>query len=400
VNMIEASPHDAGTAYLAVNRYQLDDFRPYIFKTADYGQSWQVVASGIPERSFVRTVREDPKRKGLLFAGTETGVFYSLNDGGQWHALQINLPVVPITDLAIKDGDLVAATQGRAFWVLDDITPLHGVTDTVMKSTAHLFPPRDAVRARRAGFGRGGGAVGQNPPAGAIVTYSLGAAQEVTLEFLDARGTVIKSVSSADRNGPAGMPGMHRYAWDMRYADARGIEGGTFLAGGNLRGPVAVPGGYQVRMKTGGQVFTQPLRIVADTRNNANTDDLQEQFDLLIAIRDKVSAIHDAVNEIRRMRADLAKRPDRAATTRLDTALDTLLKELVEVRFTGFDDQMLVFDLKLNNRMAALQGYVAQGDYAPTEQQYSVFKELAGAVDSALARFATLKSQMPPLVSR
>jgi photosystem II stability/assembly factor-like uncharacterized protein len=396
VNIIEASPHDPGTAYVAANRYQLDDFRPFIFKTTDYGRSWQTIASGIPERSFVRTVREDPTRRGLLFAGTETGVYYSLDGGARWESLQLNLPVVPITDLAIKNGDLVAATQGRAFWVLDDITPLETMSDAVTTAAAHLFPPREAVRTRRGGFGRGAAGVGQNPPGGAIITYSLNASQNVTIEILDARGTLVKSVSSTDRNGPAGTAGLHRYTWDMRYPDAKGIEGGTFLAGGNLRGPVAVPGTYQVRMRAGGQTLTQPLRILADPKGEAKSTDLQEQFDLLIAIRDKVSAVHDAVNEIKRMRERLASRPDRASTARLDAALDAVLKELVDLRFAGFDDQMLVFDLKLNNRTAALQNYVAQGDYAPTEQQYSVFRDLSSMIDRVFARLATLRSQMPP----
>lgn len=393
INIVEASPHDAGTAYLAVTRYQLDDFKPYIFKTTDYGKTWQQIASGMPERSFVRTVREDPKRKDLLFAGTETGVFYSLDGGGRWQSLQLNLPVVPITDLTVNDDDLIASTQGRAFWVLDDITPLHSMSDALSTAAVHLFPPRDAVRTRRAGVGRGAAGVGQNPPSGAVVTYSLGSAQAVTLEFIDARGAVVRSVSSTDRNGPAGAPGVHRYVWDMRYPDAHGIDGGTFMAGGNLRGPVALPGTYQVRMKAGGQTLTQPLRIVADPKNDAKLADLQEQFDLLMQIRDKVSAVHDAVNEIKKLRAGLASRRDRAAAARLDAALDAVQKELAELRFAGFDDQMLVFDLKLNNRVAALQNYVAQGDYAPTEQQYSVFRELSSAIETALAKLATLRTQ-------
>jgi photosystem II stability/assembly factor-like uncharacterized protein len=394
VNIVEASPHDAATAYVAVNRYQLDDYRPYVFKTADYGKTWRLVVSGIPERSFARTIREDPKKKGLLYLGTETGVYYSSNDGESWQPLQLNLPIVPITDLTIKDDDLVAATQGRSFWVLDDITPLHHTSET-SATAARLFPPRDAIRTRRAGFGRGATGMGQNPPPGAVVTYSLPSTQDVALEFLDAHGTVVKSVSSADRNGPASTPGLHRYVWDMRYADAHGIDGGTYLAGGNLRGPIAVPGTYQVRLKSGGQVTSQPLRIVPDPRRQASASDLQEQFDLLIAIRDKLSAVHDAVNEIKRLRADLATRPDRAAATKLDAELEAILKELVELRFTGFDDQMLVFDLKLNNRIAALQGYVSQGDYAPTEQQYSVFRELSAAADAVLNRLASLKSRLP-----
>jgi photosystem II stability/assembly factor-like uncharacterized protein len=397
VNIVEASPHDGGTAYLAVNRYQLDDFHPFIVKTTDYGKSWQTIGAGIADRSFVRTVREDPTRKDLLFAGTETGVSYSLDGGARWQSLQLNLPVVPITDLTIKNGDLIAATQGRAFWILDDITPLRDTSDAVTTGAAYLFAPRDAVRTRRAGFGRDAAGIGRNPPAGAVVTYSLNAAQAVTLEFLDQRGTVIKSVSSTDRGGPEGMPGMHRYVWDLRYADAHGLEGGTFLAGGNLRGPLAVPGGYQVRLRSGGQTLAQPLRIIGDPRSQATAADLQKQFDLLIAIRDKVSAAHDAVNEIKQIRARLAARSDRAAAVQVDTALEKVLEELVEPRFAGFDDQMLVFDLKLNNRMAALQGYVAQGDYAPTDQQYAVFKELSAAIDGALARFTTLKTRVPSM---
>jgi photosystem II stability/assembly factor-like uncharacterized protein len=394
VNIIEASPHDPGTAYLAVNRYQLDDFRPYIFKTTDYGQSWQMIASGIPERSFVRTVREDPTRKDLLFAGTETGVFVSLDGGARWQSLQSNLPIVPVTDLTIKNDDLIASTQGRAFWILDDISPLQTISDATMAATVHLFPPREAIRARRAGFGRAQEGIGQNPPSGALVTYSLNTAQDVTLEFVDARGTVVRSVSSKDRNGPAGSPGMHRYVWDMRYADAHGVEGGTFLAGGNLRGPVALPGEYQVRLKTSGPTETERLRIVGDPRSAATAAELQQQFDLLLAIRDKVSAAHDTVNEIAKTRAGLATRSDRASAE-LSAALGLVQKELVELRFSGFDDQMLVFDLKLNNRMAALQGYVAQGDYAPTDQQQAVFKELSAAIDDSLSRYQGLKARLP-----
>ncbi len=222
-------------------------------------------------------------------------------------------------------------------------------------------------------------------------------AQPVTLEFLDERGTVIKSVSSTDRGGPAGMPGAHRFVWDLRYGDAHGLDGGTFLAGGTLRGPIAVPGGYHVRLTSGCQTVTQPLRIIADPRSQATAADLQKQFDLLIAIRDKVSAAHDAVNEIRQIRARLAGRSEHAAAVQVDTALKGVLEELAEPRFAGFDDQMLMFDLKLNNRMAALQGYVAQGDYAPTDQQYAVFKELSAAIDGALARFTALKTQVPSM---
>jgi photosystem II stability/assembly factor-like uncharacterized protein len=394
VNIVEASPHDAAAAFIAVNRYQLDDFKPYIFKTADYGKTWQAISSGIPERSFVRTVREDPKRKDLLFAGTETGVYFSLDGGVKWQSLQLNLPIVPITDLTIKDGDLIVSTQGRAFWILDDITPLEASGDPT-QTAVRLFPPRDAVRTRRAGFGRSPLGIGQNPPSGSVITYSLDSAQDVTLEFVDARGAVIRSVSTKDRNGPAGRPGLHRYVWDMRHADAQGLDGGTYLAGGNLRGPVALPGTYQVRMKAGGRTLTEQLRIVSDPRSQAQVADLQKQFDLLVAIRDKVTALHSTANEIKKIRAQLANDKDRGAIE-LDRALESVQKEIVELRFTGFDDQMLIFDLKLNNRMAALQNYVAQGDFAPTDQQQAVFKELSAAIDNVLSRYEGVKARVPP----
>ncbi|HMF95729.1 MAG TPA: hypothetical protein VKE96_15620 [Vicinamibacterales bacterium] len=393
INIIEASPHDAGTAFVAANRYQLDDYRPYIYKTADYGKSWQPIASGIPERGFVRTVREDSKRRNLLYAGTETGVYFSLDGGGRWESLQLNLPIVPITDLAVKDNDLIASTQGRAFWILDDVTPLYDLAGA-MTTDAQLMAPRDAVRARRGGFGRAPAGAGQNPPGGAAVTYWLGRDQDVAIDIVDAKGTVVKHATNHDRSGPAGSRGLHRFTWDMRYPDAHGIDGGTHLAGGNLRGPIAMPGSYQVRLTAGGTTQSQSLRIVADPRSQAAVAELQEQFDLLIMIRDKVSAVHDAVNDIVKMRKALASRKD-AASAQQDAALEAVQKELVELRFVGYDDQMLVFDLKLNNRMAALQGYVSQGDYAPTEQQYSVFRSLSSLIDAALAKYAALKAQAP-----
>ncbi|HJZ71627.1 MAG TPA: hypothetical protein VKE51_07775 [Vicinamibacterales bacterium] len=393
INIIEASPHDAAVAFVAANRYQLDDYRPYLYKTSDYGRSWQPIANGIPERAFVRTVREDPKRRDLLYAGTEAGVYFSLDGGSRWQSLQLNLPVVPVTDLAVKDNDLVASTQGRAFWILDDLTPLHDLAGA-MTSDVHLVAPRDAVRARRGGFGRAPSGAGQNPPAGAVVTYWLGRDQDVAIDIVDAKGAVVKHATSGDRNGPARTRGLHRFTWDMRYPDAHGIEGGTFLAGGNLRGPIAVPGTYQVRLTAAGTTETQALRIVADPRSTASGAELQEQFDLLIMIRDRVSAVHDAANDIVKMRKALASRKD-PASLRQNAALEAVQKELVELRFVGYDDQMLVFDLKLNNRMAALQGYVSQGDYAPTEQQYSVFRSLSSLIDAALAKYAALKAQAP-----
>jgi hypothetical protein len=250
--------------------------------------------------------------------------------------------------------------------------------------------------------------MGQNPPSGAIVTYQLASAQPVTLEFLDSRGQVVKTFSSSDRPGPAATPGLHRFAWDMRYPDAHGLDGGTHLAGGNLRGPIALPGNYQVRLRVGGETYTKPLRIVPDPRSEATSADLEKQFELLTAIRDKLTVTHDAANDAVAMRKQALALADRArdtasvatAAAQLAASLEAIQKELVDLRFAGYDDQMLAFDLKLNNRIAALQGYVSQGDYAPTDQQEEVFRELSQLVDAQLSRLEHVIDTDVPAVNK
>jgi photosystem II stability/assembly factor-like uncharacterized protein len=423
INILDASPEDPGTAYAAVNRYQLDDFRPYIYRTHDYGKTWKLIVDGIPGDTFARTVREDPVRKDLLFAGTETGVYVSFDDGEHWQSLQLNLPVVPITDLAVKDGDLVASTQGRAFWILDDITSLEQNAAGVAEEAAHLYGPRPAYRIRRGGFFTGGGPMGQNLPYGVIVEYSLGqkSAGPVTLTFSDASGKAIKTFTSTERPEQRGArrgrqrlgfggqervttaAGLNRFVWDMRYPDAHGIQGGTFLSGGNLRGPEAVPGTYRVKLTVDGHSSTRNFEIRKDPRWTATQADLQKQFDLLIRVRNDVSATDDAINTIERVQKEVNAAAEKSGGTsaiaasarKLEDGLGGVLHTLYEPRFTGYDDQMLIYPLKLNNRMAALQGYV-QGAYAPTEQDEHVFAELHAELERALGRLKQiLDSDLP-----
>src|SRR5690606_9224291 len=205
ISIIEPSPYAAGTAYVAANRFQLGDMRAYLLKTTDYGRTWTRIDAGIPEGQFTRVVRADPERRGLLYAGTERGVWVSFDDGATWQGLQRNLPPVPVHDIAVKEGDLVVATHGRSFWVMDDLSPLRQLTPQVLAKDVHLFKPRDAYRVPWGGFGGGGGGVGQNPPSGAIVQYWLDEpAQTVALEFLDARGTLIKRYESVRDTARAG----------------------------------------------------------------------------------------------------------------------------------------------------------------------------------------------------
>jgi photosystem II stability/assembly factor-like uncharacterized protein len=407
INIIEASPFDPGTAYVAANRYQLDDFRPYLYRTHDYGKTWKLITGDIPANTFARTIREDRVRKGLLFAGTETGVYVSFDDGDEWQSLQLNLPIVPVTDLTIKDNDLIAATQGRSFWILDDIVPLEQPGSEAGAAPARLFAPRPAYRMPHARFFGARAGVGQNPPYGVIVDYSLPGAssQPVSLEFLDASGKTIKTFSSAQR--PAGRfggaavtarPGLNRFVWDMRYPDARGIEGGTYLSGGNLRGPEAAPGRYTVKLTVGGQTYSQPFEIEGDPRIATTQQGYEKQLAFLLAVRDKLSTANDTINAIHniekqvqdsttRVRGDVAFQD---AARKLTDKMNSVLAELYQPEYTGFDDQMLVYPMKLNNRIAALQGYT-QGEFEPTRQDEAVFAELAGELGQVLAQWSQIQ---------
>lgn len=413
VSIIEASPHDAASACLAVNRFDLDDYKPYIYKTSDYGKTWKLITKGIPEDAFVRVVREDPKRRGLLYTGTETGVYVSFNNGESWQSLQLNLPVVPVHDMVVKEDDLVAATHGRSFWILDDLTPLQQMTDEVVSSKFYLFEPRDTYRAR--GYS-------------VAVHYFLKdkPEEEVILEFLDTEGNVIKTYKSTKgekeekpeepemvffrgRTGPKYIPvkaGINRFAWDMRYPDARGIKGRTYLFGASLRGPVAVPGTYQARLTVGGELISQTFEIKKDPRVPTTQEDLQKQFNFLIKIRDRLSVTHDIVNQILEVREKietaLKGAKDQAGKEKVMTEgkkliekLSAVLNELVELRFTGIDDQTLIYPLKLNNRIASLQG-CAGFERKPTDQCYENFKELTALLDIQLEKFKEILEKYIP----
>ncbi|HEY0528082.1 MAG TPA: glycosyl hydrolase [Gemmatimonadaceae bacterium] len=385
ISMIEASNFSAGTAYVAANRYQLDDMRPYLYKTTDYGATWTAITNGIPATEFTRVLREDPERGGLLYAGTERGVWVSFDDGANWQSLRRNLPLVPVHDLAIKEGDLVAATHGRSFWILDDLSALRQVNRTVLNSPAYLYKPRKVYRA---GFGGGGGTgaagghpTGANPPSGAVVYYWLSQPRQVaTLDFLDAQGKVIRSFTSqqdptvatdsvrADsvrtaRNdslrragvtpdttvrseargeetpqgddGPPRRPppprvankaGLNMFAWNLRYPDASTFENMILWAGGTA-GPVVLPGTYSVRLNVNGQHYHQQFTVVQDPRSTATAADLREQFDFLMKIRDKTSQANDAVKTIRNVKAQLADRTKRMTGVRA-AAFTTVANDL------------------------------------------------------------------------
>ncbi|HVG33663.1 MAG TPA: hypothetical protein VM911_11300 [Pyrinomonadaceae bacterium] len=449
INSIEASPIDPASAYVAATAYKLDDFRPYLYKTSDYGKTWAKITNGIPETTFTRVIREDPNRRGLLYAGTETGMYVSFNDGASWQSLQLNLPVVPITDLALhkREKDLVAATQGRSFWILDDLTVLHQMAEAANAADAYLFKPEETYRLQASeGFDPPPTAtLGKNPPNGASIHYYLKnkPAGQITLEFLDSSGRSIKKFTSktpepqpqpspgagaqAQTTPGAGAPpqtppeqpqapsgeevvaaggadeqkripaeaGLNRFVWDLRYADAAKFPG-MILWAGETRGPLVVPGTYQVRVTVNGKTLTESFEVRKDPRIATTPADFAKQFDLLMKIRDKLTETHNAIariREVRRQTDDLVKRVKDGPSGRtiveaakaLNDKLRTVEEELYQTKNQSSQDP-LNFPIRLNNKLAALAGVVAGADAAPTDPSYVVYEEQVGLINAQLRK--------------
>jgi photosystem II stability/assembly factor-like uncharacterized protein len=438
INAIDPSPFDPGTAYVAATMYKSDDYRPYMYKTADYGKTWTKIVNGIPNDHFTRVVREDPNRKGLLFAGTEFGIYVSYDSGANWQSIQLNMPIVPITDFAFhkRDDELVVATQGRAFWIMDDLALLWELKGAAPSEDLKIFKPKTVLRAE--GGGRGGGgnrtavAAGSNPPGGAVIEYWLKDKPrgEVAIEFLDASGKLVNQYSSratptnapepaaAAISGPAaseegiaepeaapgrgggGPPrapaqaGMNRFVWDLHYPDATTFPN-MILWSGSTRGPLIVPGNYTVRLTVDGKTQAQPFAVIKDPRQKSTQDDYVKQLALALQIRDKLSQTNQAVIDIREAKKQLAEyvalwKDNPNAKKVVDTAQDLSKKlsgveeELYQVRNRASEDP-LNYPIRLNNRIAALLGVVEQTDTAPTRQSNVVFEDLASEVNAQLS---------------
>jgi photosystem II stability/assembly factor-like uncharacterized protein len=301
INSIEVSPHDPAAAYVAVNLYKFNDFTPHILKTTDYGQSWERVVNGIAEEHHVRVVREDPVRRGLLYAGTEQGVYVSFDDGANWQSLMLNMPITYITDLIVQPemNDLVASTGGRSFWILDDLGPLQAASADIAADGVHLYQPRTAYRTGGGGFGGFGGNVGQNPPQGAIIDFYLAETDstDVTLEILDGED-VIRTYTTAFEPGDRGArleveAGMNRTNWDLRHESAVRVP--DLYVWGSHNGRKVVPGTYQVRLTAGDEVRTASVDVRKDPRTEATQADFEEQDALMVALTTELNEMHESV---------------------------------------------------------------------------------------------------------
>ncbi|MDQ6886066.1 MAG: glycosyl hydrolase [Gemmatimonadota bacterium] len=406
VSIIDPSPLDAGTAYLAATRYKLQDRHPYLYRTTDYGKSWTKIVGGIPDDDFTRVIRADPGRRGLLYAGTETGVYVSFDDGSSWQSLRLNLPVVPIHDLTIRNGDLIAATHGRSFWAIDDVAALHQLGDSLTGAAMHLFHPRRTVRFRGnaslAGFEGGDPSAGRNPPGGVVFRYYFAEKPQgdVTLTITDAAGKTIRSFTAASgtdsastgRNGARARrgggdrfraaAGMNRFVWDMRYPGATVLS--DVVIQGSATGPLATPGAYSATLVSGERRATTRFEIVKDPRVSATAADLAEQFRFLIAVRDKLTQTHEAVRSIREMRRQLQAGPSAGGGSARRRALgDTLwMVEEVLAQFRARAGQDLSnYPTSIDSKLASLLDFAGQADARPTAQDYTLFRTLSAVVD-------------------
>lgn len=433
INSLEPHPTNKGAAYLAATSYKNDDFKPYLYKTTDYGKTWTKIVAGIKEDHFTRVVRADPKRAGLLFAGTESGMYVSFDDGAKWQPLQLNLPIVPITDLTIKDDDLVVATQGRSFWVLDDLTPLRQWTPTLAGESMHLFRPATAYRMPGFGFvaddddaRRGPRTEGDNPPAGAAIPFYLKQAPakdvKASLEILGPDGTLVRRFSNSPpasaekaaptggRRGPAGdgrlnlKAGLNRFYWNLRYEDAEDFPG--MIIWGGLTGPRAAPGAYKAKLKVGGDEQMVDFEVKPDPRSSATTSDYESQLRFLLEARDKLTETHRTIKTIRDVREQLtaitkrvAGRADEkqiaAAAKAIDKEITAIEETLYQTKAKSSQD-VLNFPIRLNNQLVSVAGAAAMGDNRPTEQMVMVKAELTSKIDAELAKFSkVLASELP-----
>ncbi|OFW03604.1 MAG: glycosyl hydrolase [Acidobacteria bacterium RIFCSPLOWO2_02_FULL_67_36] len=402
ISLIEASPHDAGTAYLAGNRYQLSDRGPYVYRTNDYGRTWTKIVGGLAGDDFARVIREDKKRKGLLFLGTETGIHVSFDAGGTWQSLRLELPVTPVHGIEIKGNDLLIATHGRSFYVMDNISVLRQMTRDTTSEPVTLFAPADAVRSVSRGA--------------AIDYYLKNAADKVTIEIVDAAGHSVRTFTGTppktegavpDEGGeegfrgapPARVPvkqGMNRFTWDMRYPGARDFPG-LIMWAGSTRGPMAPPGRYTVTLTANGMTKTADVQIRRNEAVRTVTDaDLQEQFKLAKQINDKVTLANESVLRIRSLKDQIADRLGKTPDAKIKAAGEALTEKLTGVEGEVYQyrnrssQDPLNFPIRLNNKLAALQGIVESGDGKPTDQASTVFKDLSERLDKQIAQLEAL----------
>lgn len=416
INSIEADPFNAGGLYVAATSYKSGDYAPYLFKTKDYGKTWQKITQGIDNEHFTRVIRSDQKQKGLLFAGTESGMYYSTNDGMNWHSLQSNLPIVPITDLAVKGNDLVVATQGRSLWILDNLHLLRQQSQAGNSNKVHLYQPAETYRTLGKQNKKVKGA-GVNKVNGVVTHFRLPKmtdSTEVKLTYHTSNGNLIKEFSNQakKKNDPEkrghleAKEGENVFNWNMRYPDAEDFEG-MILWWASMAGPRVVPGEYIVRLHYDDEMQEQKFTVLADPRAEASLADMQAQFDFLQDISEKITEAHSAMGDMKKITKqlqDFTKSLDKAEEKyqAIFAQSDSIIAELKSVQEALYQTKNrarqdpLNFPVRLTNKLAHITSLLQNNDYAPTTQMIGVKEEMSAAIDVELAKYKkVLEKQIP-----
>ncbi len=430
INSIEIDPFEKGGAYIAATRYKLDDFRPYLYHTKDYGKTWSAISSGIDPKHFTRVVRADRKRAGLLYAGTENGMYFSWDNGQNWKPYQLNLPIVPITDLAIANDDLIVATQGRSFWIFDDLTRLHQWNPEITKQVVHFFASRPVYRL--AG-GAGGDSLtrGQNVPEGIELRFWLrdkpADDANLKLEIVGSDGKAIRTFVPKPEKELQQLElkvdaGINVTRWNLHHPPAETFDG-MVLWGGGTQGPNALPGKYKARLSINDENREIDFEILKDPRLPTSDSDFREQFEFLIQVRDKLTEVHRAIKQIRDIRSQIDALNARLANdetlkplveqgTKLGEQLSEIEKALYQTESKSSQDP-LNFPMRLNNRLSSLVNIAASAEARPTKQVVELRSELVKAIDEQLSKLKTLvdsdlqtlngairERQIPPIFSQ
>ncbi|WP_081413865.1 VPS10 domain-containing protein [Eisenibacter elegans] len=414
INSIDPDPFNDGGVYVAGTRYKSNDFTPYLYKTTDYGKTWTLITQGIAPDHFTRVVRADPARQGLLYAGTERGVYVSWDDGKRWQPLQLNLPIVPITDLAVKENDLIAATQGRGYWILDDLHLLQTAPEAAKANKPYLHPIAPTYNTIRSGYGYNPLLQGQNPPNGLTMHLYLpqkpDTSTKATLEILDAQGQVLRTLSThppqgQNQNKLSLKQGANMLVWNMRYDDAL-LPDGMILWAGGTQGARTVPGKYQARLTIGGEVLTQPFEVLRDPRSEASETDAQAQLQFVREIHEKLNQTHQAILHIREMRTDLQRIAKQFAKNEQGADVVAKAKE-IEKQITAIEEALyqtknrsgqdpLNYPIRLNNKLSALVSLIQMGNHRPTDGMLEVKQAITAEIDQELAKWQqVLTTEVP-----
>jgi photosystem II stability/assembly factor-like uncharacterized protein len=413
INSIEANPFVEGGLYVAATRYKSDDYKPYLLKTTDFGKTWKRIDKGINEKHFTRVIRSDVERQGLLFAGTEEGMYVSFNDGDAWQTFQQNLPIVPITDLTIKKEDLIVATQGRSFWIIDDITPLRKINPDITTKNFWLFEPRETFRIS-SGNSSDGISEGKNLQGGVMLSYffkEMPDSNTVELKILESSGKLIKSVKPKAKERGDKLPikkGFQRFIWNMLYPDAESFDGMILWNRGGLRGPLALPGSYKAVLTNGKDSVEVPFVIIKDPRSSSTQKNLEEQFSFVLSGSDKLTETHKAIKQIRSLSKQLKDIDERIKEIK-NTDEVKKFSEIISKKITSVEEALyqakskssqdvLNFPIRLNDKLAAVVSDAAAGNFKPTEQAHKVKELLIRQIDELLLKLnECLNNDVPKL---